>query len=116
MNIAKRMQIQKDRRAHRVRAKIRGEAIRPRLSVFRSNSYIYAQLIDDVSGTTLVSANSRELKNGKTMDAAKLVGKTIAERAKEKGITRAVFDRGLYRYHGRVKAIAEAVREGGIEM
>ncbi|RJQ26996.1 50S ribosomal protein L18 [Candidatus Parcubacteria bacterium] len=116
MNVAKRMQIQKERRAHRVRAKVRGEANRPRLSVFRSNSYIYAQLIDDVSGTTLVSANSRELKNGKSMEAATLVGKTIATRAKEKGITGAVFDRGGYRYHGRVKAIAEAVREGGIEM
>ena len=116
MNIAKKMQVRKINRAHRVRTRIRGQEDRPRLSVFRSNAYIYAQLIDDAKGVTIASANSRELKNGKTMDAAKLVGKTIAERAKEKGIKKAVFDRGSYRYHGRVKAIAEAVREGGVEL
>lgn len=99
-----------------MRTRIRGQEGRPRLSIFRSNAYIYAQLIDDTKGVTIASADSRDLKGGKTMEAAKLVGKTIATRAKEKGITKAIFDRGSYRYHGRVKAIAEAVREGGIEL
>lgn len=105
------------RRAYRVRAKVRGTSERPRLSVFRSNAYIYAQVINDETGITLASANSRETKKkGATMESAQYVGKTVAERAKEKGVTKAVFDRGSYRYHGRVKALADAAREAGIQM
>jgi large subunit ribosomal protein L18 len=93
---------------------------RPRLSVFRSSKQIYAQLIDDVKGVTLASASSVEKtmreggKTGANKDAAKAVGKLIADRAKEKGIKDVVFDRGGYLYHGRVKALADAAREGGL--
>lgn len=101
----------------RIRKKINGTAECPRLSVFRSNKEIYAQLIDDVNGVTLVASNSRgkdvESKGNKT-DISKLVGISIAEKAKAKGITRCVFDRGGYLYHGRVKAIADGAREGGL--
>ncbi len=104
----------------RVRKKIHGTAARPRLSVYRSLNHVYVQVIDDEQGTTLASASSLESpvkgqKNGKLKtDVAKLVGALISERAKEKGITTIVFDRGGYLYHGRVKALAEAVREGGL--
>ena len=93
---------------------------RARLSVFRSSKHIYAQLIDDVKGTTLVAASSLEkdmrgsLKTGANVDAAKAVGKLVAQRAIEKGIKDVVFDRGGYIYHGRVKALADAAREGGL--
>jgi len=90
------------RRKKRVRAKIRGTAERPRLSVFRSNRYIYAQLIDDVTGQTLAAASNKD---------ARAVGLSIAEKAKKKSIKAAVFDRGAYKYHGQVKALAEAFRE-----
>ena len=108
----------------RQRKRINGTAERPRLRVFRSVSHIYAQVIDDMSGTTLVSAASTEpaLKGAFEKDAkggnvagAKAIGKAIAERAKAKGITRVVFDRGGYLYHGRVRAVAEAAREAGLE-
>ncbi len=102
----------------RIRKKLRGTTERPRLAVFRSVAHIYAQLIDDSKGITLVSASSVE-KGGKTnggnVAAAKAVGKLIAERAKEKGLQRVVFDRGGYIYHGRVKALADAAREAGLE-
>ena len=102
----------------RIRQRIRGNAERPRLAVFRSLKHIYAQLIDDGSGKTLVSASSKE-KNapvkGGNVAGAKAIGKLVAERAKEKGIKAIVFDRGGYLYHGRVKALAEAAREGGLE-
>jgi large subunit ribosomal protein L18 len=94
---------------------------RKRLSVFRSSKHIYAQVIDDDGGVTLASASSIEknmregLKTGASIAAAKSVGKMIAERAKEKGITDVIFDRGSYLYHGRVKALAEAAREGGLK-
>jgi large subunit ribosomal protein L18 len=94
---------------------------RARLSVYRSSKQIYAQLIDDAKGETLVAASSLEkglrgeLKSGATIAAATVVGKTIAERAKAKGLKRIVFDRGGYLFHGRVKALAEAAREGGLE-
>lgn len=107
----------KTRRAVRVRRQVpRGTAERPRLSVFRSNTHISAQLIDDVEGKTLIAVSSFELtkgskKAGNKTDAAKEVGKLIAERAAKAGITSAVFDRGSYRYHGRVKALAEGARE-----
>jgi large subunit ribosomal protein L18 len=105
----------------RIRAKVEGTTSRPRLSVFRSLTNIYAQVIDDESGKTLVSASTidEELKaqvTGKTKtEAAKLVGKVVAERAKKAGVTTVVFDRGGYKYHGRVAALAEAAREAGLE-
>jgi len=109
------------RRTEKVRLHVRRTAGgRPRLSVFRSSKHIYAQLIDDVKGHTLVSASSMEkttregAKTGANIAAAKAVGKLIAERAKEKGIKDVVFDRGGYLYHGRIKALADAAREGGL--
>ena len=102
----------------RVRGKISGTPECPRLNVFRSNANIYAQIIDDVNGVTLVSANTLEKGfEGATgnAEAAKKVGLTIAERAKEKGITEVVFDRGGYVYHGRVAALAEGAREAGLK-
>ena len=102
----------------RIRRKLRGTAERPRLAVFRSVAHIYAQVIDDNQGVTLVSASSVD-KSGKTnggnVAAAKAIGKLVAERAKEKGIKSVVFDRGGYIYHGRVKALADAAREAGLE-
>jgi len=110
-----------ERRKGRVRGALRRTAVdRKRLSVFRSSKHIYAQLIDDDQGVTLASASSIEkttrdgLKTGASVDAAKAVGKLIAQRAREKGVKDIVFDRGSYLYHGRVKALAEAAREGGL--
>ena len=108
---------QRQRRHTRVRGKVSGTPERPRLNVFRSNANIYAQIIDDVNRVTLVSASSLEKgfeSYGGNCDAAKLVGKTLAERAKDKGIEAVVFDRGGYVYHGRVQALAEGAREGGL--
>jgi len=104
------------RRRRRVRAKVRGTAERPRLSVFRSNRGIGAQLIDDVSGHTVAAVNWTEgdLKSLKTMDQAKRAGELLAERAKTAGVETVIFDRGGYRYHGRVKALADGAREGGL--
>lgn len=110
------MQIKKekrDRRHKRVRAKISGTAQRPRLAVFRSNRFMYAQLIDDVNGETLAEANAQGL-TGTAMEQAKEVGKTIAGIAKKKGVDTVVFDRGGFRYQGRVKALADAAREAGL--
>ena len=102
----------------RIRRKLRGTPERPRLAVFRSVAHIYAQVIDDTAGKTLVSASSVD-KGGKTnggnVAAAKAIGKLVAERAKEKGIKKVVFDRGGYQYHGRIKALADAAREAGLE-
>jgi large subunit ribosomal protein L18 len=112
---------QRERRHRRVRASVSGTAARPRLNVFRSLTHIYAQVIDDESGTTLVSASSvdadlkKTLSGKKKAEQAKLVGQTVAERAKAKGIQQVVFDRGGYQYHGRVKALADGAREGGLE-
>ena len=109
---------QRIKRHQRVRGKISGTAERPRLSVFRSENNIYAQIIDDVAGTTLVSASTVEKAfegNGSNCDAAKKIGAVIAERALQKGIEEVVFDRGGYIYHGRVKALAEGAREGGLK-
>lgn len=106
------------KRHARVRSKITGTAERPRLDVFRSNSHIYAQIIDDVKGVTLVSAASNEKDfgiSGGNCEGARKVGKLIAERAKDKKITEVVFDRGGYIYHGRVKELAEGAREGGLK-
>ena len=106
------------KRHKRVRAKISGTALRPRLNVFRSTNNIYAQLIDDVAGVTLASASTldKELNGyGGNKEAAKKVGKLIAERAAQKNITEVVFDRGGYIFHGRVKDLAEGAREGGLK-
>ena len=109
---------QRIKRHKRVRAKISGTPERPRLNVFRSATNIYAQIIDDVNGVTLVSASSLEKGfecDGTKTDAAKKVGQLVAERAKAKGIDTVVFDRGGYVYHGRVQALAEGAREGGLQ-
>ena len=104
------------RRRRRVRAKINGTAARPRLSVFRSNRGIGAQLIDDVAGRTVAAVNWTEgdLKELKSMDQAKKAGELLAERGKAAGVETVVFDRGGYRYHGRVKALADGARENGL--
>ena len=104
----------------RIRKRMQGTAERPRLNVYRSLNHIYAQVIDDMSGQTLVSASTAEGKKedrrtGGNVAAAKSVGKSIAERAKAKGVTKVVFDRGGYLYHGRVKALADAAREAGLQ-
>ena len=108
---------QRIKRHARVRGKISGTAERPRLSVFRSEKNIYAQIIDDVAGNTLVAASSveKDFGPGSNKEAARKVGKLIAERALAKGIEEVVFDRGGYIYHGRVAALAEGAREGGLE-
>ena len=102
----------------RIRRKLSGTPQRPRLAVFRSVAHIYAQVIDDTEGKTIVSASSVD-KGGKTgggnVAAAKSIGKLVAERAREKGIKSVVFDRGGYQYHGRIKALADAAREAGLE-
>ena len=103
------------RRHKRVRAKVSGSAKRPRLSVFRSNTSIYAQLIDDSCSKVLATASSLKTKKGRGVEAAMQVGVELAKLAKEKQITECVFDRGGYLYHGRVKALAEGAREGGLK-
>jgi large subunit ribosomal protein L18 len=109
------------RRVHaRIRKKVLGTAERPRLNVYRSLNHIYVQVIDDLKGVTLVSASSAEgnketRRKGGNLAAAKNVGKSVAERAQTKGISKVVFDRGGYLYHGRVKALAEAAREAGLQ-
>jgi large subunit ribosomal protein L18 len=105
------------RRAVRVRGKVRGTAVRPRLSVFRSNRAIWAQVIDDGAGRTLVSAGSIHVTEEglSKKDQAAKVGELLAERAKAAGIERVVFDRGPYLYHGRVKALADGARQGGLD-
>jgi large subunit ribosomal protein L18 len=102
----------------RIRRKLSGTAERPRLAVFRSINHIYAQVIDDLAGRTLAAASSNEKDkgiSGGNVAGAKEIGRMVAERAKAQGITRVVFDRGGYLYHGRVKALADAAREGGLE-
>ena len=106
------------RRHRRVRGKISGTAARPRLNVFRSAKNIYAQLIDDIQGVTICSASTLDKEfdgNGGNKDAAREIGKMIAKRAADKGITEVVFDRGGYIFHGRVKELAEGAREGGLK-
>jgi len=107
----------RQKRHNRVRRKISGTAECPRLNVFRSNKNIYAQIIDDVEGVTLASASTldKEVSGESKVDQAAVIGKLVAERAKEKNITEVVFDRGGYQYHGRVKALAEAARENGLD-
>ena len=109
------------KRHMRIRKNLSGTASKPRLSVFRSNKYIYVQIINDDEGKTLVSASTKEkavaenLKNTCNVEAAQFLGKTIAERALEKGIDTIVFDRGGYAYHGKVKALADAARDAGLK-
>lgn len=109
------------RRKFNIRKTLSGDAARPRLAVFRSDKHIYAQIIDDIAGKTLVAAATTEkdvrgeLPNGGNVKGAVLVGKAIAERAKSAGVTKVAFDRGGQRYHGRIKALADAAREGGLQ-
>ena len=120
MNVAKERQEARKKRQVRVRRKIRGSAQRPRLCVFRSAKHIYAQIIEDATGTTLVAVStfskdvSGDLSYGGNVEAAKQVGKKLAERALAKNITQVVFDRNGFLYHGRVKALADAAREAGL--
>ena len=117
----KRLQARRKRKRLHVRRRLRDHVALPRLTVFRSAKNIYGQIIDDIGGVTVVSASSRDksLRDGfgdkKKTDVATEVGKALAERAKEKGIERVRFDRGCYKFHGRVKALAEAAREGGLK-
>ncbi|MDO8572901.1 MAG: 50S ribosomal protein L18 [bacterium] len=104
----------RDRRRKRIRAKISGTLTLPRLSVFRSNKFIYAQLIDDEKSKTLMSASDHSVKGKTKMERAKKTGTTLAEEAKKKHITKVVFDRGGFSYAGRVRALAEGAREGGL--
>jgi large subunit ribosomal protein L18 len=99
----------------RIRGKISGTAERPRMSVFRSNKAIYVQVIDDLSGTTLVAASSKGMTEGTKVEIAAKVGEEIAKKAVEKGIAEVVFDRNGYLYHGRVKSLADAARKGGLK-
>jgi large subunit ribosomal protein L18 len=119
MSQEKTIQVRRVRRKQRVRNSIQGTAERPRLSVFRSSKHVYAQLIDDFAGKTLAAAGTAGkdpyAAYGGNIKAAKSVGKKIAELAKAKGISKVAFDRGYYRYHGRIKALADAAREGGLE-
>ncbi len=111
-------QASRQRRHRRVRKNLAGTASRPRLAVYRSNRYIYAQVIDDNSGHTLAAASSQEKDlRSKTLssDTATEVGKLVAERAKDAGVSAVVFDRGGFKYHGRIKALADAAREAGLE-
>jgi large subunit ribosomal protein L18 len=121
MNQQKFLAKQRLRRRRHVRKKVRGTAERPRLSVFRSSKHIYAQLINDDNGTTLASASTAipdiksQVPYGGNVKAAQLVGKHLAMLAREKGVEKVAFDRGHYRYHGRIKALADAAREGGLK-
>jgi len=105
----------RQRRHLRVRKKVTGTEERPRLVVFRSLKHIYAQLVDDVANRTLMTVSDQKVAEGKKTERSVEVGKEIAARAKEAGITRVVFDRAGYKYHGRVKAVADGAREGGLE-
>ncbi len=118
MNSRKKLNQKRTRRAIRSRAKIAGTASKPRLSVFRSNRYVYAQLIDDEARRTLASASAiamKEVKGGKAAQSEK-VGEELAKKASAAGIKQATFDRGSYKYHGRIKAVAEGARKGGLKI
>ncbi len=102
-------------RKRRIRARVHGTAARPRMTVYRSLTSLSVQLIDDVAGKTLAAASTKELKAPRTKDGAKKVGEAIAERAKKAGVTAVVFDRNAYKYHGRIKEMADAARAGGLQ-
>jgi large subunit ribosomal protein L18 len=117
VNLNKRLQRRRRNRANRVRKRVRGEESRPRITVHRTSVHIYAQMIDDVTGRTLCEASSlsMKLKYGGNVEAAKQVGEELGKRAKDKNIETAGFDRGPYRYHGRIKALADGVRSAGVK-
>lgn len=116
MNTVKQKRIKRERRHKRVKVKLTGTLDRPRISVFKANRHIYGQIIDDVKGQTLAAASSMELKSkGKKQDLALEVGKLLASKALEKKIKLVVFDRGGFKYHGRIKAMADGLRQGGLE-
>ena len=104
------------RRHKKVRAKISGTSSKPRIAVFKSNQYIYVQVVDDENGKTLLSVSDMEVKTGKKSDKALKIGETLAARMKEKGLLEAVFDRGGFKFHGRVKSVADGLRSGGIKL
>ena len=106
--------IKREVRQRRIRAKVKGTSERPRVSVFKSNKFLYAQIIDDTKGNTLVSVSSNTLKKGTKSDHAKEIGVMLAKEAKSKGIEKVVFDRGGYIYIGRIRTLADALREGGL--
>jgi len=116
MDFRKAQQVIKTRRASRTRAKITGNAKRPRLSVHRTNRFIYAQLIDDEAMKTIAAVSSKQIKEGKRTktEEANQLGESLGKKAKDMGITNVIFDRGSYRYHGRVKALAEGARKSGL--
>jgi large subunit ribosomal protein L18 len=118
MSIKNKKELRRLKIKHRIRKRITGTVERPRLTIFRSNKEIYAQIVNDISGVTLVAASSmsKDVEIGKVtkIDQAKIVGKAIAQKAIDAGVTAVVFDRNGYLYHGRVKALAEAAREGGL--
>lgn len=114
MNTASQKVLRRTRRHARIRARVKGTAERPRLAVYRSNRYIYAQLINDETGTTLIGTDSRKVKGKSAADRAKNLGLQLAEEAKKKGIERVVFDRGGFQYQGAVVSLAEGAREGGL--
>lgn len=116
MNQAEKKNLNRGLRGRRVRARIFGVAQRPRLSVFRSNRYTYAQLIDDADGRTLASASTQELGKKRKTDLAQKLGAAIAEKAKKLGIKSAIFDRSFYKYHGRIKAVAEGAKNAGLKL
>lgn len=121
MNISQKKREGREQRHRRVRARVSGTSERPRMNIYRSLSNIYVQVIDDTVGKTLVSASTldkeiaKQVEGKPKLEAAKIVGKIVAERAKQAGITQIVFDRGGYKYHGRVAAVAEGAREAGLE-
>ena len=120
MNSTKSLRVQRARRQRRARAKIEGTTSRPRFAVFRTNRFVWVQLIDDNKGATLASASSRELaaadRKKPKVEQARLIGALIAQRAQKAGVLSAVFDRRSYRYHGRVKAVAEGARHAGLSV
>lgn len=114
MNKIEQKNYNRNRRHHRIRAKVKGTPDRPRLAVFRSARHIVAQLIDDTKGVTIAAASDIDAKTGNKLERATATGKLLAARAKEKGVTKAVFDRGGFLYAGRVRALADAARESGL--
>ena len=117
MAVVEKKRLHREKRRKRVRRKVSGTAQRPRLSVYRSNVHIYAQLVDDDAGNTLVAADSREVGEAENRkDAARKVGELVASRASEAGIETVVFDRGGNKYHGRIAALAEGARSGGLKL
>lgn len=117
MGLREKIKSQRERRKRSIRIKIEGTSERPRLTVYKSLKYISAQIVDDSKGITLASASSQEkdLKSGKNIDVAKEIGKTLANRAKDKNISQVIFDRNGYIYHGKVKSLADGARESGLK-